>query len=86
MKPDWDNQFAETEDERNARLREKRLSQPKAKERFCWNCGASMGVIENRYYDSGDTCGATECDREARYQAEAERAEAHEQLDRDMGW
>lgn len=86
MKPDWDNQFAETEDECNARLREKRLSQPKAKERFCWNCGASMGVIENRYYDSRDTCGATECDREARYQAEAERAEAHEQLDRDMGW
>ena len=78
MKPDWDNQFAETEYERNARLREKRLSQPKAKERFCWNCGASMGVIENRY--------CTECDREARYQAEAERAEAHEQLDRDMGW
>lgn len=37
-------------------------------------------------YDSRDTCGATECDREARYQAEAERAEAHEQLDRDMGW
>ena len=37
-----------------------------------------MGVIENRY--------CTECDREARYQAEAERAEAHEQLDRDMGW
>lgn len=56
------------------------------KERFCWNCGASMGVIENRYYDSRDTCGATECDREARYQAESERAEAHEQLDRDMGW
>lgn len=86
MKPDWDNQFAETTDERNARLRAKRLSQPKAKERFCWNCGASVGVIENRYYDSRDTCGATECNREAQHQAEAERAEAHERLDRDMGW
>ena len=25
MKPEWDDQFAETEDERNARLRAKRL-------------------------------------------------------------
>lgn len=59
---------------------------PKAKLRHCWNCGADMGVIEDRYYDRSDTCGAAECAREARDQARAERDEAHEQLDRDMGW
>ena len=57
-----------------------------AKMRHCWNCGAEMGVIENKYYDSRDTCGKIECQREAQYVAEAERSEAHEQLDRDMGW
>lgn len=57
-----------------------------AKERFCWNCGASLGVIENKYYDRSDTCGSLECNREARHAAEAERSEAHEQLDRDNGW
>lgn len=55
-----------------------------AKERFCWNCGASMGLIENKHYDSRDTCGKTECERESQYQCEIERAEAHERLD--MGW
>lgn len=58
---------------------------PKAKERFCWNCGASLGVIDNRYYDRRDICGARECQREARYQDEEDRHEAHEKLDRDMG-
>lgn len=57
-----------------------------AKERFCANCGASLGMIENRHYDRRDTCGATACEREARYEQEAERADAHEQLDRDNGW
>lgn len=57
-----------------------------AKMRHCWNCGAEMGVIESKYYDRSDTCGKTECEREARDQARAERDEAHEQLDRDMGW
>lgn len=59
---------------------------PLGKERHCWNCGESMGYIENRYYDRSDTCGKQECDREARHSAEAERHEAHERLDRDMGW
>lgn len=58
----------------------------KPKERFCWNCGDSMGVIEDKYYDRSDTCGKRECEREARDQARAERDEAHEKLDRDMGW
>lgn len=56
------------------------------KERFCWNCGESMGFIESRYYDSRDTCESNECLREARDSAAAERDEAHEQLDRDRGW
>ena len=60
--------------------------QPKGKERFCWVCGVSLGVVENRYYDRSDTCGSRECAREARDAAIAERDEAHEQLDRDMGW
>jgi hypothetical protein len=57
-----------------------------AKQRFCWNCGADMGVIENKFYDSRDTCGQPGCEREARDAAYAERDEAHEQLDRDLGW
>ena len=57
-----------------------------AKIRHCWNCGAPMGAIENKYYDSRDTCGSNECEREAAYQREVERGEAHERLDRDMGW
>ena len=58
----------------------------KAKERFCWVCGASMGVIENKHFDHRDTCGKQECERETRYTDNMERAEAHEQLDRDRGW
>lgn len=59
---------------------------PNGKERHCWNCGASMGFIENKYYDSRDTCGKLECEREGRYAAEAERSELHHRLDEDMGW
>jgi len=57
-----------------------------AKERFCWNCGASLGVIEGRHYDRRDTCGSRECEREARDEERAEREDAHRQLDEDMGW
>lgn len=56
------------------------------KERHCPYCGDSMGFIENRYYDRGDPCGKRECSRAAQNDAQAEREEAHEQLDRDMGW
>lgn len=59
---------------------------PSAKERFCWNCGASMGFIEARHYDRTDTCGKPECEREARYEREAERADAHAALDESNGW
>lgn len=59
---------------------------PKARERRCWVCGESMGIIQDRHYERSDTCGKTECEREARYAAEAEREEAHDRLDRDIGW
>jgi hypothetical protein len=62
------------------------MNTPKGKIRHCPNCGAGMGFIEDRYYDRRDTCGSRECEREARNDAYAEREEAHEQLDRDMGW
>lgn len=58
----------------------------KGRERHCWNCGASLGWIEDRFYDRTDTCGASECEREAHREAVIERDEAHERLDRDMGW
>lgn len=52
--------------------------------RHCFNCGEEIG----RYcgYHRSDTCGKPECDREARYASQEERDEAHERLDRDMGW
>jgi len=52
--------------------------------RFCFNCGEELGRYKD--HDRYDTCGKPECDREANYEIRAERAEAHEQLDRDRGW
>lgn len=54
------------------------------KMRYCFNCGAELGVSAFHY--PLDTCGARECEREARNASKQEREEAHEQLDRDMGW
>lgn len=56
------------------------------KERFCWFCGESLGLVEDRNYEPTDTCGRIECEREARAARQAERDEAHDRLDRDMGW
>jgi hypothetical protein len=56
----------------------------KAKMRHCFFCGAQLGIWD--YHDFYDTCGKPECDREARDAQISERAEAHEQLDRDRGW
>lgn len=55
-----------------------------SKMRHCFNCGAELGAYDD--YHPLDTCGAHECDRAARDAAYAERDEAHERLDRDMGW
>jgi hypothetical protein len=51
----------------------------------CFNCGEDLGEWD-RFCDQNDTCGSAECNREAQWQAQAERDEAHEQLDRDLGW
>ena len=55
-----------------------------AKMRHCFFCGEELGCYAE--YDPLDTCGKAECDREARYARQAERQEAHDRLDDDMGW
>lgn len=62
------------------------IPQRKGRERFCWNCGDSMGFVEDRYHERTDVCGKRECNRAASDAAAQERDEAHEQLDRDLGW
>ncbi len=52
--------------------------------RHCFYCGKELGRYA--WHDPLDTCGKSECDREASYAMREERAEAHEKLDRDMGW
>lgn len=52
--------------------------------RHCFYCGEELGRY--RDYDPLDTCGKTECNREAGYAVQAEREEAHRQLDEDRGW
>jgi hypothetical protein len=59
---------------------------PKGRERFCAYCGDSLGVVEDRNYDRTDTCGKRECERYFCDQAREDREEAHEQLDRELGW
>ena len=59
---------------------------PTAKERHCWCCGGSMGVIERKHYRPEDTCGKYECERAARDAERQEREDAHDRLDRDNGW
>ena len=59
---------------------------PKSRERHCWYCGASMGIIEDRHYQHGDTCGAARCEREAREAERYDRDDAHAALDADRGW
>ena len=58
----------------------------RAKERFCCQCGASLGIIESRYYERSDTCGSVQCERDSRDNAYAERERAHQELDDNMGW
>ena len=57
----------------------------KERRHHCAYCGKDMGPWD-RFCDRRDTCGARECEREARDAYADERREAHEQLDRDMGW
>lgn len=50
----------------------------------CFNCGEELGF--STWSDRYDTCGKRECDSAARDAMEGEREEAHDRLDRDMGW
>jgi len=52
--------------------------------RHCFYCGEKLGVYAD--HDPLDDCGAQECQRAARDAHAQERAEAHDRLDRDMGW
>jgi hypothetical protein len=54
--------------------------------RHCENCGADLDGPVDKYPGDFITCGKRECEREARDQQQAARDEAHEQLDRDMGY
>ena len=47
----------------------------KLRMRHCFNCGAALGVLAEHEYDPLDTCGRTDCEREARYARQAEEAE-----------
>jgi len=60
------------------------MDEKKIPMRFCFNCGAELGRY--REHDPLDTCGKAECNREAQNAVEAERYEAHRQLDKDRGW
>lgn len=54
---------------------------------YCFNCGEELGMFEGKQRQRDmDTCGKQECDREARNYAAEEREQAHEELDRNMGW
>ena len=59
---------------------------PAQRRHHCWNCGADMGVYDRRYCRSDDVCGSSECNRASRDAQQQERDEAHEALDRDMGF
>lgn len=54
------------------------------KMRHCFYCGDELGCYVD--YDPIDHCGKRECAREAQYAMQEEREEAHDRLDRDMGW
>jgi hypothetical protein len=58
---------------------------PKApKMRHCFNCGEELGVYAD--HDPLDNCGKRECIREAAGIEREAHEEAHDRLDRDMGW
>jgi len=57
----------------------------KEKLQFCDYCGTEIGFFVRQWREMY-TCGARECQRWERDQHEAEREEAHQRLDEDMGW
>lgn len=62
--------------------------QPKAKperRQVCAYCGDDLGPW-GRYSDRNDACSKRECQAWELDQAQAEREEAHERLDNDLGY
>lgn len=53
---------------------------------LCAYCGADMGDYDRRTCEPTDVCGERECMRWYRDAMQEEREEAHDRLDRDMGW
>lgn len=56
------------------------------KMRFCFNCGEELGFYSAAYENRFEACSKLECQREERDAYQQEREEAHEQLDRDLGY
>jgi hypothetical protein len=57
----------------------------KAKMQHCFNCGKELGHYEAHYRDL-QVCGDRECVRAEREIYQAEREEAHQRLDDEMGY
>ena len=55
------------------------------KRQYCAYCDDDMGEW-TKFSDRHDTCGKPECEGFGRDQDRAERDEAHERLDRDIGY
>lgn len=55
------------------------------KMKHCAYCGDELGMTEN-WDREPEACGKPECNREVRGMYDAEREEAHERLDRDLGY
>jgi hypothetical protein len=55
------------------------------KMQFCFNCGCELGRYR-AYYGDIQSCGEPECSRAEREAHQAEREEAHQQLDDERGW
>jgi hypothetical protein len=61
------------------------MSMNKTKMKHCAYCGDEIDMTES-WDREPEPCGKPECNREVRDMYRAERDEAHEQLDRDMGY
>lgn len=57
-----------------------------SRERYCAICGDEMGLIDDRHYSRGDTCGKLTCEQAAREEERERREEAHRDLDDRMDW
>lgn len=57
----------------------------KQKMKHCAYCGDELGMTKS-WDREPEACGKRECQREVSDMYRQEREEAHEQLDRDMGW